>query len=327
MARVFIDGFEHGSPDLWDTVSDATVISSAGLDMDGNYVLDNLAGDNEWVEKNLSANSEYYIAFLWRPTDNTNVSIFGVSYDGNKLLGLRVNGSNNLEVYRNTTLISTGSKSISVSTTYLIEARFKISDTVGVAQIKVNGILDIDFSGDTKPGADTTINKIKIGYWPIASGYGSKAYFDNVVVDDAAWIGETKIQAIAPTAAGNATNWTPSVGSNYDCVDDIPPSDTEYVSTNTINLIDTYIAENLAGVIGTIKCVQIQTRIESDGEPTPSNVNLVARSGDTDYFSGDIAVPVAFKELSYLWETDPDTAAAWLEAGVNALQIGIKSKA
>ena len=40
MARLFIDGFESGQEDLWDAESGASVVSSAGLDMDGDYCLD-----------------------------------------------------------------------------------------------------------------------------------------------------------------------------------------------------------------------------------------------------------------------------------------------
>lgn len=150
---------------------------------------------------------------------------------------------------------------------------------------------------------------------------------DNIILDDANWIGDTKIQAIHPTGAGTTTQWTPSAGANYTCVDEIPAVDTDWVETNTINLTDTYASSNLTGVIDNIKCVQVQARSMKEGAPTPLNIDLVVNSAGTDYLSTDKAVQsVTYKPIYFIWETDPATATPWLEATVNAAEIGIKSK-
>jgi len=324
MARVFVDGWEHGGIALWDAVVSGANVENAGTyDMDGNYCL--YLYLYEYVQKTISANNEYYFAFLYRPTtSSTNRDVFSVFSGATRLCDIKRDTTTNVLYARVGGITKATSTSIIVANiVFLIEVYIKIDDTVGRFVVKINGITDIDFTGDTKPGADTTIDGARLGYFD----YGCNAYFDNFICDNASWIGETKIQAIVPTAAGNATNWTPSAGSNYDCVEEKPPSDVDYVSTNTVNLIDTYTTGDLTGTIDEIKCVQVQARTAFDATPTPLNINLVARSGGTDYFSGDIAVPAAYKELNYLWEADPATAVAWIEAGVNALQIGIKSKA
>jgi len=330
MARQFIDGWEHGGIDAWDSVvGGVNVADAVSYNMDGDYCV--YIGYNEYIAKNIDAASEYYFAFLYRPDNSIgSEGMFGTWSDAATLCYLRRDGTTNIIhacIGATATATVSGTTVLTLDTTFLIEVYVKIDDATGRIVVKVDGITDIDYTGDTKPGAETTINRARLGLQYGSGGDSAYAYFDNFVCDDADWIGETKIQGIAPTAAGNATNWTPSAGSNYDCVEEIPPSDTDYVSTNTADLIDTYTTGDLAGTIAEIKCVQVQARTAFDATPTPTNINLVARSGGTDYFSGDIAVPAAYKELSYLWEADPATAVAWIESGVNALQIGIKSKA
>lgn len=329
MARIFIDGFESGGDDLWDAESNATVVSSAGLDMDGSYCLD-INSTTEYIEKNITADDEMYFAFLYRPTNvSTSRGILAVSASGTNLIAITRTNTTGIIVARTGaayTALDTGTKNLTVDTTYLIEIRIKIADAGGRVEVKVDNIQDIDFTGDTKPDANTQFNQIRLGHTGDALTY-AYAYFDNFIMDDAGWIGDTKIQALVPTGAGNTTGWTPSAGANWACVDEKPASDVDYVSINANDTTDTYATGNLAGTIGTIKCVQVQSRMRTDGAPTPTNLKLVVRSGAADYLSGNKAVPAAEKSLWNLWETDPADAAAWAEADVNAMEIGVKSAA
>lgn len=328
MARIFIDGFESGGDDLWDAENNATVISSAGLDMDGDYCLDLSAGA-EYIEKNITADDEMYFAFLYRATDiNNSEQMLSVFNGSTPLIHIcRFKASGIITAYRGvSTKIDEGTHALSINTTYLIEVHFKIADAGGRIEVKVNNISDIDYTGDTKPGADTQFDKVRLGTGPYAL-FTTYAYFDNFIMDDAAWIGDTKIQKILPTGAGTTTGWTPSAGANYACVDERPASDADYVSINSNDVVDTYAAGDMAGSISSVKCVQVQSRTESDGAPTPTNLKLAVRSGGTDYFSGDKAVPASPAGLCNLWELNPNGSVAWTETTVNAAEVGIKSAA
>ena len=325
MARIFIDGFESGGDDLWDAESNANVISSAGLNMDGSYCLD-INGLVEYVSKNITLDDEMYFAFLYRPTASNSKAILSVWNGAAVLIHLWLNAGV-ISVNRGVgTVLDTGTESISLNTTYLIEVHIKIADSGGRIETKVNGVADIDFTGDTKEGAYTQFDKVRLGQGAVASYYCA-AYFDNFRMDDAGWIGDTKIQAIVPTGAGNTTGWTPSVGANWGCVDEKPASDADYVSINANDIVDTYAAGNIVGSIDNVKCVQIQARSRTEGSPTPTNLKLVVRSGGTDYLSGDKVIPVSEKGLWNLWELNPADSLAWEEADVNAMEIGIKSAA
>lgn len=323
MARVFIDGFESGDNDLWDTIDAATVISSAGLDMDGNYCLRIVHGQS--INKEIPANATYYFAFLFRYSDVFGDDMyFRFYHDATEMCRLRID-SQTLKAYRGANdLLGSGTKNIAQNVTYLIEIKLVIHDTTGEFIVKVDGVADINLiNQDTKPGAETTINEVKYQ----VAGTSTTCYADNIIVDNAAWIGSTKIQAVVPTGVGNKTEWDPSVGANWQCVDEKPANDADYVSTNVNDETDTYAAGNMAGSIGSVKCVQVQSRIRTEGAPTPTNLKLVVRSGGTDYLSGDKAVPGTEKSFYHLWEDNPADAAAWEEADVNAMEIGIKSAA
>ena len=327
MARVFIDGFEAGDLKLWDLVVGAWIVTGiAG--MDGTYCLSCDSFGDYYAHKYVPAAPEYYLAFRYRGSSASYASSICYFFNGTtQLARLRRNPSSGfLEIRRGTgygTVLATGAIAVNVGTPFLIEVHYKPHNTEGVFQVKVGGILDIDFAGDTTDGA-TAIDAIRLGG---DGGYYASCWFDNVVVDDAAWPGNTKIQAIKPTGAGNSTQWTPSAGANYACVDEVPPSESDFITTNTIGHLDLYAAGDLAGAIGSVKCIQVQALAKAEGSPSPHNLQLAVRTNGADYFSGDKAVPSSSTPLSNLWEANPDTEAPWQEAEVNAMEIGAKAVA
>ncbi len=212
MARVFIDGFESGKTDLWDLVVGAWIVSGiAG--MDGTYCLSCDAFGDYYAHKYVPAAPEYYLAFRYRGSSASYASSMCYFFNGaTQLARLRRNPTTGLlEVRRGTgsgTLLATGTIAVNVGTPILIEVHYKPHDTAGVFQVRVGGVLDINFSGDTTDGA-TAIDGIRIG----GDGtYYASCWFDNVVIDNAAWPGDTRIQAIRPSAPGALTEWDPSAG-------------------------------------------------------------------------------------------------------------------
>lgn len=189
MARIFIDTFESGNHDMWDTENNATVVSSAGLDMDGSYCLD-LNDQTEFLHRNITADDEMYFAFLYRVTSDGGARQVIVFYNGSNLVAQVIRlTAKQFSVYRGSTTLADGTKVIDKDTTYLVEIYLKVADSGGRFIVKVDGVTDIDFTGDTKEGAYTQFDGIKLGYK--ASNWYSYAYFDNFIMDDANWIGDT----------------------------------------------------------------------------------------------------------------------------------------
>ena len=328
MARGFIDGFEAGDLKLWNLVVGA-YLSSGVAGMDGTYCLNCDGFGDYYTHKYLAVAPEYYLAFRYRGSAASYASSMCYFFNGTtQLARLRRNPSSGfLEIRRGTsygTLLASGAIAVNVGTPVLIEVHYKPHNTEGIFQVKVGGILDIDFTGDTTDGA-TAIDAIRLGG---DGGYYSSCWFDNVVVDNAAWPGNTKIMAIVPTGAGASTQWAPSAGSNFQCVDEIPADETDFVSTNTIGHLDTYAAADLTGSIENVKCVQVQALAVKEGAPTPLNLQLAVKSGATTYLSADKAIPATTSTaLAALWEADPATEAPWEITAVNDAEIGMKAVA
>ena len=329
MARIFIDGFEAGDLKLWDTVGNDAAIAAGG--MDGSYCLNlNTISISylAYVEKIVPSAAEYYVAFTHKGGTAYPDYIRAILsfYNGTTLLGriTRNITSGFLEVRRGDTVIATGGVYVSKTATTLIEVRYK-PHSDGVFQVRVNGVLDITFSGNTTSGF-VTIDRIRFG--SISSDGWPNCWIDNVVIDNAAWPGNTKIQGLVVNGAGAANEWAPSGDLNYQCVDEKPVSFDDFVSTNTIGHKDTYGIGALTGSIESIKAVQVQATAVKEGNPTPANLQLATRVGGADYFGGDNAIPTAAKAVSKLWELNPALiATAWDEDAVNAIEIGMKAVA
>lgn len=325
MARVFIDGFESGSTQLWDTAYDVSMATGiAG--MDGTYCCN--VPVSSYLVKNLSAMTEIYCAFRFRPysTGSGNRNIF-VLYNDTTLLGFIRHANNNSDILRvyngSGALLASGTAILTISNTYHIEVYFKTGTTNGAWKVKINGVMDIDFTGNV--GTSLSVNRLRHG-WRSTTELGG-FHIDNIVVDNAEWPGNTRIQAIVPTAAGNSTEWTPDTGSNWDRVDEAPPSDTDYNYCNQANLVDLFTFSDLQGQVDTVKCVQVQARALRNGDPLPTKLQLGVRSGGSNYFSSSQDVPTSAKGLAALWETDPATSQAWTVSGVNNAEFGYKSAA
>jgi hypothetical protein len=325
MARIFIDGFEGGDVSFW-TAENTAEINSSRAGRTGAYCTHVGFGRLKFTLP--TAKSELYAAFRYSPAAFNDYSgtVFQFMSGTTKLGVIRQAGERKLQAYRGDgdALLGTATTTLATDGTwYLIEVHYVPHVTSGTFQIKINGILEVDVSGVQTAPSTTSIN----GVWLHDQNFSIDSYFDDFILDDAAWIGNSKIQKISPSGAGNSTQWTPSTGDNYACVDEIPASDADYVSSNTTGHLDLFAAENLSGTIGIIKCVQMQARAKYEGAPTPTHVQLALRSGGTDYFSADKTPGGSFSNIGNIWETDPATAAAWTESGVNAMEIGIKATA
>lgn len=316
MAREFVDGFESGSFDLWETqdirsgsfvsrIIDDPIEKPDGMSEYFAYLY-----TYSYIVKEITARSEYYFSFLYSPRYSSGSESLICVQHGSTILGWirRPTSAPYVLSYcrgESSTIQSTGSAEISLDSTYLVEVYVKIANTGGRVVVKVDGVTDIDFTGDTQPGADTTIDAVRLGT-SYSTSYTAYACYDNFVCDSEDWIGRTNIVGLVPIEAGNSAEWVSSSGQNYDCVDEVPPSDDNYIRASAVDKIDTYTFEDLSiESFENIKCIQAQCRAGLDGVPTPTNVNLALRSGGVNYFSGDIAIPEIFSNLKYIWEADP----------------------
>jgi hypothetical protein len=325
MARVWIEGFEGGALDGWSSTSMAFIDTVAMKT--GNYCMRLQVVGSGSATKILPEAAEYYASFRYQNNDfsaSTNICTFYTS--GSVLMGaLRFNTtSRKLEACKGSTLIGTGNIQMVSGRVYHIQVRYKPGEPPeGIFQVKLDGVLEIDLSG-----VDTTDAAGNIGIFQVNSGWNTPTYFDDFVIDNANWPGNSKILGMLISGAGNSTQWDPSTGSNYQCVDEVPAVETDFVSTNVTDEVDTYATTDWATAINSIKSVQLTVRTAFDGAPTPKKLRTVLRCSGADYpHANSITVPGAFVRFDQLWELNPADSAAFEDADLDVLEIGVKAVA
>lgn len=100
-------------------------------------------------------------------------------------------------------------------------------------------------------------------------------------------------------------------------------ADASYVTASNVGDYDLYDVESYPPASANIKAVnQIVWAKKTDA--TVRTMNLTTKSGATTTDSSAVTLATSYAGYSRLYETDPNTAAAWTVSGVNALQIGQK---
>ena len=338
MSRVFIEGFETRNYNRIDETSvggGEQIVSTSGLSMVGNYCLD-VTGVAEYAEYNVTAGgTDLYGSFYWRHTQgNQYYDLFAIGDDNEWFDEILSWTDGRVAAYRQSTQLAISTlypfNFAGGDRTYFIEFYFSVADSGGRAVIKVDGTTCVDYTGDTKPSTDSTITRIALGRSTQSYFANNRAfsYYDNVVLDNASYPGSTMVLELAIDGAGNSAQWDPSAGSNYQCIDERPYSKDDYVSTNSVDQLDTHSIANLVSTNLSVKAITVDVIVETFGSPTPTNIALALRTNSTDYVGSDQSIPAAGAEktLVEIWENNPDTASAWTPSEINALEIGYKSK-
>lgn len=212
-----------------------------------------------------------------------------------------------------------------IPSTYFIEFYYKPDPTNGRWIMKQNGRTVVDYTGNTVPGSQTTLDYIIIGTLNGISS--SDFYVTNIVIDDANWPGVSKFDHLVVNGSGNAAQWSPSTSPNDGCVDETPPSFSDYNSTNTADQIDSFATENLNSLADKVKSVSIHVFGVKESSPTPTQAKALVRTGGTDYVGDGKTIGTYITEARKVWQQNPNTAADWTPTEVNGMEIGYKSAA
>lgn len=325
MARIFTEGFEMGDGLVF--VNSTFGVSSGPRS--GTYCG---SGGNGRV--NITETDEIYIRFGIKFTHATSTYRFKVSlYNGTTQLGYIeleniYNNVKRVNLYINGSLVASGTIGLAISNWYLYEFYYKLADFGGVVTTKINGIEDINYSGDTKPDDNTGFDNIYFES-SIATCFDDIAINDTTGTEDNSWCGDGHIIAIKPNGNGDSSQLTGSDGDsvdNYLLVDDIPSDgDTTYVWGNVLNNQDLYNLEapNLP-VNHTITRVWAEARAK---DPDVGDIALPIKSGATQDDGTAKGLTTAYSAIKGdEYTTNPDTGIAWTESDLNALQAGVKIK-
>lgn len=261
-----------------------------------------------------------------------------------------VNPDGTISLYRNNAtggiLLGATGQALREDQWQFVEFEWTLHHTTGTLNVHINGVQSFAYTGDTcannELGASYTTQWTGVGFfkgYAFGDWYMDPIYQTAVTVriddfylldasggvNDAPW-GDVTLGYIKPDGVGNKSQWDPSAGSNYACVDDATSDeDSTYVSTSVVNEIDTYTHENVvSGAV--IKAVQIIAHTKK-GDSGANDLQAVVRISGTDYpttTTRGVPSNTAYNYLTFPVDESPATTSAWGEAEFNAAEFGPK---
>lgn len=228
------------------------------------------------------------------------------------------------------TLLASSSAGVVVANEWhYVELQALLSDTVGTATLRLNGVTVAWFSGDTKNAGTKTVFD-SFGFGSPLNGNGTADYDDLYVCNGAGsvnntFLGDCKVETLLPNGNGATSAWVGSDGNstdNYLLVGEEPPSMTDFVQSATVGATDTYAHTNLATGTGTVAGVQVAVYAKTDAGA--ANVAPVARSGANEAPGTTAALSTTVSAPHSVFETKPVDGGTWTIADVNAGEFGVK---
>jgi hypothetical protein len=253
---------------------------------------------------------------------------------------LRLNADLTLSVLRGPiggTVLGTSSSALSAGVFAFVEWKVAIHPTAGTVDLRINGVSVLSLTGqNTRNTANTswtsvTLNNVEANAaWNSVTTGGTIDYDDLYVLDSngaAPWndfLGDCRVDAILPTAAGATTGWTPSAGANWQCVDEpVPNGDTDFTSATTIGLTDTFVVQDIPVAGSVIYGVQHNLSVKKM-DAGAALIAPVIRHGGVDFVGADIAPGTTYAYGLQVAAVNPGTGAQWTEAGFNAAEFGYR---
>lgn len=339
MALLWIEGFEGFGTALGGAPSPTGIVGRKYPNSTGESSMNiesGRGGTGYCVEFNLIANilqspplttdSTCVLGLAWKFLLDGEVGAMcylmdGISYGVNIML----NASGTLSVRAGSTVLGTTTNVVTVNTWYYFELKVLCNATTGTVDLYVNGSNWLTLSGvDTKAGANNYHDSFLLYGQPKPCMFDDVYFLDGTGSVNNDVLGNRKVVAISPNAAGDDSDWTPSAGSNYQNVDDgaLLDEDTTYNETSTNAHQDLFNYGNLPANVSSVDGIQINT--ETRVTAGTMDISAVSKTGTTtDTGSAVTVTSTSYVSTVRVIEEDPDTATAWTPGGVDGAQFGV----
>jgi len=333
MGRIFMTGAESESTPVWDFVSGLTVSTVQKRTGAASFYMTYM----QYAWKQFANKTELYIRMgiytTGHGTDNPYDLFTLLDSAGAAQFGICSNAMYAIMAYRGGyagTWLGTGSAPLLLNQWQCLELYLKIHDTDGLVTIKLDGTTILTLSGvlDTKQTANAGVNYLKIGSSTGTYNYPTQ-YIDDIAINDVAgavnnsWVGRGGIYGIVSEGVGTYTDLIASAPPAWDCINEVPPSDADYVYESTVDKKSVYALTALVPTIGTISCINVIMRAKLDAVGT-GNIARLIRSNGVDSQGADVGLDTSPKTITEIIETDPGQAPGtpWTIPAVNAMQAG-----
>lgn len=267
------------------------------------------------------------------PTVNTSEALlkFQDFSGGSTHLTVLLNAGYNFNVYRDTTLLGTSSgKTVSDGVYHFFEIKAKIANSPnGYVQIWLDNTQILNLTGqDTLTGTNAYIRQCVLR--AICSDIIT--YFDDLYLLDTNGaapcndrLGDIRIDPLRPNGAGSHTDFTPSAGSNDENVDEAggPDDDTTYNDGSDVGNQDSYAMEDLEALGATIFGIKSQVTCKKT-DAGARGYKILTRFNGSDFLSDEINPATDYETRAKIYQINPDDSAAFEEADINSMEIGVE---
>lgn len=274
------------------------------------------------------ASSEFIVGFALKIFTYYNHLCFG-NFDYTIQSSVRFNIDGTIELYRYTTSALIAEYTIDYDPTVwnYVEVKCGLGNGDGYFIVRINEEVVIDASDIDNVYSGTDYLLRYLGFT-----YTRGCYIDNMYVlnnegtENNDFLGEVRIDTIYPSANGTINDGVPSIGENYECVDDpIIIDDTDFITLSTVDDVELFTFENLPDSPSYIKEIYgVKAVNRCMVELGNRNINLICNINSNQYESSIMPLPMSFSDMVHIWELNPDTSLAWTEADVNSIETGIK---
>lgn len=333
MALRFIDSFDHyptaSVTTKWTASTGGGVTISSGNGRNGTS---SARGTNIVLQKTLDNQATWYLGAAIRFGSFAGATDILAVMDGTtRQVQLGVISTGELRLYRGnsqlTTIATSSGLGLQTGVWYFIELKVVVDGTAGQYEVRVNGA---PIAALTATGANTRATTNNYANVAIGGAPGSNSDIDDFYVCDGTgsannnFLGDRRVITLLPDGAGNYTQWTPSAGSNFQCVDEASMnSDTDYVSSSTAAQKDTYNF-GAVGIAGTVAGIQVNGAIRKD-DAGSRTVRRIVRVGATDYNGANVSVLDSYAySIAEVLQTNPATSAAWTVSDINSIEVGVE---
>lgn len=216
---------------------------------------------------------------------------------------------------------------VTASAWWHIESKVHFSETVGSVEVRVEGVpkLVLDNINTSTGDVPCAICWARYRFTAVETGINyfvkDLVLFNGNGTENSDFLGSGTVFDLR-TDSDVALNWTPSVGSDgWSILDNAPPVDTAYIEAGdpppaayVASL--TNLPPDITSVRGLITVVRARKVDGGDG-----NLQVSVISDGDEASGADRPVSAAFTYHFDVFEEDPNTAAPWTPAAVNAVQI------
>lgn len=341
MTLLFCDGFDDGmTSSKYSGFGGGTVSATYGRNGNG------IGMQNGVINRKIIPAADEHATLIqgvaWKPMSQSGISsaILDFASDGGATVHLTLyrGTDGTLRVYRGdgTTQLGASVQTFLADTWYYVEMKATLSDTVGTAEVRVNGVVWIALTNvDTKNGGTKTVFD-SYSLRGVGGNAGGRIYaFDDYYVCNGAgavnndFLGEIAIETLLPNGNGSQSDFSGTDGNsvdNYLLVDETTPNITDYVGSSVSGARDLYTFADLTRTGGTVKGVQVSGYVGKSDSLAVSYKLPVARSGTVN--SGPTKAIAgaagAFEAGLRIAETDPVSGAAFTIANVNSIEAGVE---